>query len=197
MQKEKLTPREYCKIAREHIQKKLSGALLKHVLGSAEMAGALAEKYGVNPDKAATAAYLHDLTKYLSLKEQIALAREMGMSDEEINSYPPAVLHGPLSAMVAMKDLGIDDAEVLQAITAHSSGCAGMGDVAKVVFISDYIEHTREFPGAAELRIRQHKNLDEAVISVLQHKLRHLVAEKRFIDPRALACWNELVGKKW
>jgi nicotinate-nucleotide adenylyltransferase len=196
MQKEKLTPREYSRKALEHIKKKLSGGLLEHILGSARMARNLAVKFGVDADKVSTAAYLHDLAKDISRDEQVALARKMGMSDAEINSYPPAVLHGPLSAMIAMKELGIDDAEVLQAITAHSSGCAGMGDVAKVVFVSDYIEDTRDFPGALQLRGRQYKNLDQAVLAVLQNKLRHLIAQKRFVDPRALACWNELVGKQ-
>ena len=183
------------KIAKEYVEEKLDGQLLEHTLGCAETARRLADRFDVDAEKAAVASYLHDLAKSLPRTEQAVLARKMGMSAAEIGSYPPPVLHGPLSELIARKELGIDDPEVLQAVGAHSTGCARMCGVAKVVFVADYIEPTRTFPGSAELRSRRFASLDEAATAILKRKLQHLIAERRIIDPRAIECWNELMEK--
>jgi HD superfamily phosphohydrolase YqeK len=103
-------------------------------------------------------------------------------------------LHGPLGALIAKKQLGIDDPEVLQAIEAHSTGCAGMCGVAKVVFVAVYIELTRSYPGATELRSHGHVTLDELTAAILERKLIHLMEKRKVIDPRALDFWNDRVG---
>jgi len=186
---------EQVRKAELYAEQNLSRGLLAHTRGCVQVAREFALRFGVSMEKAAVASYLHDIAKTISHDKQAALAKEMGMSAKEIRSYPPAVLHGPLGALIARKELGIDDPDVLQAIAAHSSGCRNMCGVAKVVFVADYIEHTRTFAGSANLRARKYANLDEATVSVLQHKMQYLLTEKAVIDPRALECWNELVGR--
>jgi predicted HD superfamily hydrolase involved in NAD metabolism len=195
MQKKRHTAAAQAKIVKEYIEAKLDGELLEHTLGCVDMARRLAGRFKVDSEKVAVASYLHDLAKSITRKEQAILAQSMGMSDAEIGSYSPAVLHGPLSALIAGTELGIDDPEVLQAVEAHSTGCGGMCTVTKVVFVADYIEPTRTFPGSAELRERRFATLDEAAAEILKRKLRHLIMQRKIIDPRAIKCWNELAGK--
>jgi predicted HD superfamily hydrolase involved in NAD metabolism len=147
----------------------------------------------VDEERARAASFLHDIAKMLPKTEQTALARELGMSEAELASYPIQVLHGPVAALIARKELGVDDSEVLQAIAAHSTGCAGMSGIAKVVLIADYIEETRSFPGAEELRSHGAVTLDELTIAILRRKLNHLIEANKDIDPRAIALWNELI----
>jgi predicted HD superfamily hydrolase involved in NAD metabolism len=167
--------------------------LLDHTRGCVRTAQKLARRFGLDSERAATASYLHDIAKSFPRDEQAVLARKMGMTAAEIRSYPPAVLHGPLSALIATNELGIDDPEVLQAIEAHSTGCARMCGVARVVFIADYIEPTRSFPGVTELRRRGYTTLDEATTVILKRKLDHLFREGKVVDSRAIDLWNELM----
>jgi predicted HD superfamily hydrolase involved in NAD metabolism len=179
--------------AKKYAERNLDGRLLEHTRGSVETARKLAHRFGLDEENAVIASYLHDIAKPLKKDRQIAMAGEMGMAQAEIDSYPLAVLHGPLGALIAQKELGIEDAEVLQAILAHSTGCAGMCDIAKVVFIADYIEETRSFPGAKELRSRGDVTLDEFTTAILRRKLNHLIEYNRDIDPRAIDLWNDLM----
>ncbi|NQU08791.1 MAG: HD domain-containing protein [Candidatus Abyssubacteria bacterium] len=185
-------PLQYSEIARRYAEENLNGRLLEHSRECAETAQKLARKFGADVEKTLAASYLHDIAKILSRKKLLAMAREMGMPDAEIDSCPPPVLHGPVGALIARKELGIDDAEVLQAIEAHSTGCAGMCKVAKIVFVADYIELTRTFPGASELRSHGNVTLDELTRAILSKKLRHLMDEGKIIDARAIALWNDL-----
>jgi predicted HD superfamily hydrolase involved in NAD metabolism len=188
--------KQFAEIAQQYAEEKLKGRLLEHTFACAETAAKLAFRFQLDTDKAMAASYLHDVAKPPSYSLQVALARELGMSLPKIRSYPRPVFHGPLAALIAREKLGIEDPDILQAIECHSTGCAAMGEIAKVVFISDFIEFTRVFPGAAELRSHGNLTLDELAAAILARKIEHLLQERRQIDPRAFAFWNELVKKK-
>ncbi len=192
MENKTLTFEDWLKAARDYAESKLTARLLDHTRGCVETARKLAARFGVDADKAAAASYLHDIAKTFSHKEQAAMARRMGMSEADIDAHPLPVLHGFLAAHIAKQELGIDDPDILQAIECHSTGCAGMSDLAKVVFVADYIELTRSFPGAEELRSHGHVTLDQLTLAVLRRKLKHLLDGAMVIDPRAFECLNDL-----
>ena len=192
MAKGRRTSGEIARAAQEYAESRLSGRTLEHTRGCVESAQKLGLRFRLDKDKTLTAAYLHDIAKALSKDKQAELARELGMSDDEIASYPLSVLHGPLAALIARDNLGVYDPETLQAIAAHSSGCAKMSEVAKVVFIADYIEESRVYPGADELRSHGDVTLDDLTMAVLRRKLNYLIEENKDIDPRAIELWNEL-----
>jgi predicted HD superfamily hydrolase involved in NAD metabolism len=196
MQKERETPQQYAVIAKEYAEQNLENQLLEHTRGCVETAGKLARRFTLAEDKAVAAAYLHDIAKAYPKDHQVAMSRELGMSDAEIESYPLPVLHGPLAARIAGKKLGIDDSEILQAIENHSTGCKGMSGIGKAVFIADYIEQTRSFPGASELRSHGNLTLDEIAAAIMRRKLDHLIEENKIIDARAIEFWNELMSEQ-
>jgi len=195
MENQSLSASELSKVARRYAEEKLNGELLEHTRGCAETAAKLARRLGLDEDKAVTVSYLHDIAKPFSKDRQAVMARELGMSEAEIDSYPPAVLHGPLAALIVRKELGIEDAEIAQAIAAHSTGCAGMSGIGRVVFVADYIEESRIFPGADELRSHGHISLNELTIAILRRKLNYLIEHDKDIDPRAIDFWNELMNE--
>ena len=49
--------------------------------------------------------------------------------------------------ILSRKEVGITDPEILQAITYHTSGHEKMTMLDKVIYVADYIEHGRKFPG--------------------------------------------------
>ncbi len=193
MAKQRLTSDEIARVAEEYAESHLDGRLLEHTRGSTESARKLAHRFDLDEEKVRAASYLHDIAKMLSKERQAAMARELGMSEAEVASYPIQVLHGPLASLIAREQLGIDDSETLQAIAAHSTGCAGMSGVARAVFIADYIEETRSFPGAEELRSHGNVTLDELTIAILRRKLNYLIEANKDIDPRSIELWNELM----
>jgi predicted HD superfamily hydrolase involved in NAD metabolism len=187
---------QYSNIAQQYAEKKLRGRLLEHVFACAETGEKLARKFDCSEDKAAAACYLHDIAKALPYPEQVAYGRRLGMSRKEIESFLPPILHGPVAARITKKELLIDDAEIIEAIECHSTGCAGMRQLAKIVFIADYIEFTRAFPGAKELRSHGAVTLDELAAAILARKITHLLEERRPIDSRAFEFWNDLTYSK-
>jgi len=187
---------QYSNVAQQYAEKKLRGRLLEHVFACAETAEKLARKFDCSEDKAAAACYLHDIAKALPYPEQVAYGRRLGMSRKEIESFLPPILHGPVAARITKKELLIDDAEIIEAIECHSTGCAGMGQLAKIVFIADYIEFTRAFPGAKELHSHGAVTLDELAAAILARKITHLLEERRPIDSRAFEFWNDLTHSK-
>jgi predicted HD superfamily hydrolase involved in NAD metabolism len=193
MQKQHETPQKTVTVAKEYAEQNLDGRLLEHTRGCTETARKLAHRFELVEEKAVAASYLHDIAKAFPKDRQVAMSREMGMSDAEIDSYPLAVLHGPLAALMAKDRLAIDDPEILQAVAAHSTGCAKMCAVAKAVFVADYIEETRSFPGASELRSHGSLTLNEISTAILRRKLDHLIDENKVVDPRAMEFWNELM----
>jgi predicted HD superfamily hydrolase involved in NAD metabolism len=50
------------------------------------------------------------------------------------------LIHGPLGAVIAKKDYGINDEEILKAIRIHTTGDTNMSLLDKIIFLSDFIE---------------------------------------------------------
>ena len=61
------------------------------------------------------------------------------------------------------EDLGLKDPEILHAIEVHTVGDAAMSDLAKVLYVADYIEEGRDFPGVIEARAIADYSLNMAV----------------------------------
>ena len=154
---------------------------MKHILGVVEAAEELAILYGVDIEKARYAALLHDCCKEYPLTKQRRLAREdyarQGLPvDEELLSYD-ALLHGLAGAVESMDEYGVDDPEVLEAIRVHTTGKVDMSTLDKIIFIADYIEVGRDFPGVNKLRKLAKENLDVAMLASYDATILHLLEE--------------------
>lgn len=154
---------------------------MKHILGVVEAAEELAILYGVDIEKARYAALLHDCCKEYPLTEQRRLAREdyarQGLPvDEELLSYD-ALLHGLAGAVESMDKYGVDDPEVLEAIRVHTTGKVDMSTLDKIIFIADYIEVGRDFPGVNKLRKLAKENLDVAMLASYDATILHLLED--------------------
>ena len=151
---------------------------LQHTLGVRRTAVDLAFRYGARMQAVSVAATLHDMAKPLPPGRMRALALEYGLKEPEEILSDGNLLHGPLAAVLAEKELGITDAEVLSAISCHTTGKAGMGLMDKILFIADAIEPNRpDYPGLHEIRALAEKDLDAAVL-LSMHRTRDYVTER-------------------
>jgi nicotinate-nucleotide adenylyltransferase len=63
---------------------------------------------------------------------------------------------------------------MLEAIRYHTFGHAGMGDLAKILYIADKIEPGRTHIPAGYMEMHDDDTLDEFIISVLQEGMTYL-----------------------
>lgn len=105
------------------------------------------------------AALLHDCTKKLEMDEQLFLCAQYGIELDELERQALKLLHAKTGAAVARDVFGVDD-EIYSAIFWHTTGCANMTLLEKIMYLADYIEPTRDFPGVDKLRQVCYDSLD-------------------------------------
>lgn len=179
----------------QRVQMQMSEKRFKHVLGVEEAAIALAEKYGASPEKASIAALTHDYAKERPDDEFELVIRRDGF-DLALLEWNNAIWHGVVGADFVQRELGIDDEEILNAIRLHTTGAAEMTLLDKIIYVADYIEPGRDFPGVQEAREIALVDLDEAVAFETKQTLAHLIQQERPIYPKTIETYNHWVAKK-
>lgn len=178
----------------QKVQMHMSEKRFKHVLGVEETAVALAEKYGADPEKASIAALCHDYAKERPDDEFQLVIRRDGF-DLDLLNWNNAIWHGVVGADFVQRELGIDDEEILNAIRLHTTGAAQMTLLDKIIYVADYIEPGRDFPGVQEAREIALVDLDEAVAYETKHTLEHLLATEKAVYPKTIETYNYWVAK--
>ena len=103
------------------------------------------------------------------------------------------IWHGLVGADIVQRELAIDDEEILQAIRVHTTGAAKMSLLDKIIYVADYIEPGRDFPGVKEAREIALVDLDAAVAYETKHTLLHLIEQEHKIYPKTLETYNQWV----
>ena len=148
---------------------------IPHVLGTEQEAVRLAERYGADVEKARVAALLHDCTKKLSMEEQLALCTKYAIQLDELEQKALKLLHSKTGAAIARDVFGVDD-EIYSAIWYHTTGHANMTKLEKIIYLADYIEPTRDFPGVDELRNVCYEDLDKGLLKGLEMTIEEMTA---------------------
>ncbi|GAY76328.1 hydrolase, YqeK [Sporolactobacillus inulinus] len=65
----------------------------------------------------------------------------------------------------------------------------------KIIFLADYIEPNRSFPGVDTVREAAERDLNEAVRLELQKTIAYLVAKQQSVYPKTFEAYNDLVMK--
>ncbi|MBQ1371820.1 MAG: nicotinate (nicotinamide) nucleotide adenylyltransferase [Oscillospiraceae bacterium] len=160
-----------------------------HVLGTAQTAELLALRWGADPIAARRAGILHDITKALGEKEQLYLCDHYSIPLTSLQRENPKLLHAKTGAVVAKEIFGESDA-VYEAIWWHTTGRAEMTTLEKILYIADYMEPNRSFPGVELLRQLVETNLNAALYRGLDQSISHLREQGRIIDPDSLEGWE-------
>ncbi|MGT2810308.1 putative nicotinate-nucleotide adenylyltransferase [Streptococcus intermedius] len=187
----------YVGITRDQLLVKMQQLLpekrLKHCLGVEQTAIELAERFGVDREKAGLAGLLHDYTKKLSDEEFLALIDKYDLAPK-LKDWGNNVWHGMVGIYKIQEDLGLSDPEILRAIEIHTVGSAQMSDLDKVVYVADYIEPNRDFPGVEEAREIAHVSLNRAVAYETTRTVEYLARQGLPIYPQTLETYNAYVG---
>ncbi|SER84021.1 bis(5'-nucleosyl)-tetraphosphatase (symmetrical) YqeK [Psychrobacillus sp. OK032] len=183
----------------EHVMEQMKDRMPEkryiHTRGVATTAVHLARKYGENAEKAELAGILHDSVKYAEkewLREKI-ISEEM---DPILLEYHHELWHAPVGSYVAKNEFNINDEDILNAIKYHTTGRAGMSRLEKIIYVSDMIEPSRNFPGVDLLREKAELDLEEAMVSCIKHSMIFLIEKKQPVFPDSFHCYNELIQRK-
>lgn len=149
-----------------------------HIEGVVEAALLLSERYGGNKDTIAFAALGHDMLKDHEVSFLLELIHRYGEVPAD-DGKSPEILHAQAGAIYLEHICCIKNEELLNAVRYHTTGRAQMSLTEKIVFIADYIEIGRNFPGVEELRILAQEDLDKAVLAALSGSIKHLESLKK------------------
>ncbi len=168
---------------RENIKMLLKEARYQHSLGVEEVACDLALIHGYNMEKASVAGILHDCAKNMTDQQLVMECEKNHIPISDIERKCGFLLHGKVGAILANEMFGIEDKEILDAITYHTTGRPGMTLLEKIIFTADYIEpYRRPLPRINEIRENAYSNLDLAIYMILENTLYYLVDSGTSID---------------
>lgn len=168
---------------------RLSERRLAHVHRVAAEAVALARRFGASEEAAELAGLLHDYCRELSDEDTLAAAARYGVPYGPVEARRPRhILHGPVAAAELA---GRVPPEVEHAIARHTVGGAGMTLLDKCVYLADFLEPGRDFPGVEEVRVLARTSLDDAIAASSRITLLDLIGRGRGVVPAALEMYNE------
>jgi len=147
---------------------------LLHSLGTFHTMLLLADGKGKERCRAAVTGLVHDLARGFSKPEIKRRLEAAGVAIAEEDLEFPKIWHARLGAMMLQTVFGIDDPEMTRAVRIHPTGAAEMSDLARRLFVADYIEPTRNFEGVEDLRKLAFRDKDAAFKAVLKRKTDHV-----------------------
>ena len=162
-----------------------------HVLGCRDAAIELARRYGENEVDAARAGLLHDITKAIDGPLQLTLCAEYGIVLDTFSRAFPKTLHALTGSLVADRIFG-ENVNVVSAICHHTTGRANMTLLEKIIYIADYIEVNRDFPGVEEMRAMAYEDLNKAVLMGLESAVAHVKRQGQGLAPATLEALDYL-----
>ncbi len=157
-----------------------------HVLGCRDTAVELAKHWGSDVTDAARAGILHDITKAIDGPLQLTLCSAYGKILSDFSRRYPKTLHALTGSLVAQRIFG-ENSAVVSAIEHHTTGKADMNLLEKIIYVADYMEPNRNFPGVEELRRLAFTDLDAALKLGLEMTLEHLKRQGSEVSPESKA----------
>lgn len=184
--------------SRKKLVKKLKDALTdsryQHVLRVEQTAMDLAEKNNVDIERASIAGLVHDYAKQRPDKDFIKAIHEYQLNPILLN-YGNSIWHGVVGWLFVKNELQINDIEVLNAVRYHTVGHQYMTPLEQIVYMADYIEPGRDFPGVDDARKITFSNLQKGVAYQTKQTLSYLVAHNKPVFPQTIITYNSWVPK--
>lgn len=156
----------------------------------------LGSNYNLDPDLGYLAGIAHDLGKQLDHKSLLKLAKSDGMGISALEEDKPGLLHGRAAAVLLKERFCIHNKDVLEAVAVHTSGSANMGPLAKVVYIADKVEVSRNIDPAQRVLCYEEEDLDRMLYSVLNRIVSKLQSRELDLCEDTMRLLEKMKGKR-
>ena len=172
----------------EYIKKVLPLKRLKHTADVVITALNKVKELSLDREKVMISATLHDCAKYFN--------PTFFPNFELPSDLPQPVVHAFLGEYIARTVLGVNDAEILDAVKYHTSGKPNMSTLAKLVFVANMVEEGRTYDGVETLRALYEKSdFDACFKECLKEEVLHLINKKQYIYSATLDAYEYYCNK--
>ena len=151
-----------------------------HSLGVEKMAVRLASLHGADTEKAAFAGRYHDIAKCFSEKVMDDYIIRYGLPHEYIGNN--ALAHSKVAAAILERDFGVDDRDILDAVSSHTTGRDGMSLLEEIIYTADAIEENRQYDEIEALRELAYTDLDAACLYIMDYTIDKITSSGRTLD---------------
>lgn len=177
------------------IKNTLSERRFYHSMQVAAAAKQLAERYGADPDKAYFCGILHDIMKEKSYGELLDYCDMHGVALTDVERGTYKLLHGIAGADYIRRFLGVDDADIINAVRYHTTARAGMSLLEKIVYLADFTSADRDFDGVDKLRRAVQINIVQGMAESLAFSICEVVGKGNcFIHPDTVRAYNDTMS---
>jgi len=158
-----------------------------------KVAEEMAEYYHISAEKAKILGLIHDCAKDYSIADLKELMNKYNIHLSQIEKNIPGLWHAYVGAEVARELFKVQDQEMLEAIKFHSTASSNLGLLGKIVYIADKIEPGREMQKLPKIRELVWRDIDQAMLELLNQGLRHLISRNLLIHPKTLQARNRII----
>lgn len=170
---------------REHTQRVVAGA------------ERLARIHELDPQRCAAGAAGHDLFRHLKADELLQRSRCDGIPIGEPEHDAPIILHGPLAALHAQHELGVDDPDLLETIRHHTTAHPDLSDEGLAVFLADKIDPQKvaRDPGLQSVAAAAERDLPAAAALFLERRMIAQLTNGTLLHPLTVAARNAFLQR--
>lgn len=179
----------YINNLKEKLQSMMTEERFNHTEKTRDIASEIASCYDIDKEKVEIAALLHDCAKEMPKEEMKIWIYKYNIALDEIEEKEQGLWHQIVSAIIAKKDFGVKDQEILQAIRFHSTGDANMSLLAKIIYIADYIE---TWPDESIMQ-KAKEDIDLALREVMIKKINYIFNKSALLHPNSLSGYNWII----
>lgn len=176
------------------IRENLTDKRICHVYAVRDTAVSLSKLYEEDERKAEIAALCHDLFKCFDIQTANEYVKKYGLAEKYLDNID--LSHSKLAAAYAKEDLKINDQDILNAISFHTTGRANMSRLEKIIYLADAIEPNRAYKEVEQIRKMSQIDLDKAVIMTLRGSIEMLKRLNKYIDPDTIEALNFMEGDR-
>lgn len=176
-----------------YLKDKLDNKRFLHSLSVRDTAVKMAICYGEDENKARIAGLAHDCAKNMNGYELMNIAKKHGYKISSIYEESPQLLHGLVGAIIARETMAIKDKDIFNAIAYHTTGRKNMSLLEKIIYLADYIEPLRKYPGVEDLRELAYKDINKALIQSFDVTIKYVIDKGQMLHLNTIEGRNYLI----
>ena len=155
----------------------------------------LADNYGADGDRIATAAILHDIAKEQTPESFRAMGLDASLFDSVWQQYP-ATWHAFTGPLLIEKECPGQSQSIADMVAHHTTGKANMSLETSIIFVADFIEPGREGQLNKAVFNLAFDDLSQAIGIIAAATLNKLKTKKLPIHPLSFECYNYYTNEK-
>lgn len=177
------------------IRERLSEHRYKHSIGVMKKAEELAKYYGLDVNKARLIGLAHDIAKEMKTSEIEDYISKYNIELDEIERSNSELVHAKIGADICKRKYNFDE-QMVEAVKYHTTGNPKMDMMAKIIFVADKVEETRDYQGLEERKKLAFEDIDKTIIETINYTTKNSIDRGKLIHPDSIHTRNYLIKQQ-